>query len=57
MSVLTGSGFTVSLLIAELAFGDSDLAQRIKVAVLAGSLIAATLAALLLRRRVRVRAD
>lgn len=57
MSVLTGSGFTVSLLIAELAFGDSDLAQPIKVAVLAGSLIAATLAALLLRRRVRVRAD
>ena len=38
VSVLTGCGFTVSLLIAELAFGDGTEAARIKIAVLAGSL-------------------
>ena len=55
VSVLTGCGFTISLLIAELAFTDSDTSSRIKVAVLAGSLLASVLAALLLRRRVRTR--
>jgi NhaA family Na+:H+ antiporter len=58
VAVLTGCGFTVSLLIAELAFpaaassggGQQD---RIKGAVLLGSVIASLLAAALLRRRVR----
>jgi NhaA family Na+:H+ antiporter len=49
LAVLTGIGFTVSLLIAELAFpADSE---HIKTAVLAGSLTAALLAAVLLRLR------
>jgi NhaA family Na+:H+ antiporter len=56
VSVLTGCGFTVSLLIAELAFGDTAVAQRVKVAVLAGSLIASVVAALMLRRRARAHA-
>ncbi|HZM84051.1 MAG TPA: Na+/H+ antiporter NhaA [Candidatus Limnocylindrales bacterium] len=55
VAVLTGCGFTVSLLLAELAF-DTTLAQdQAKGAVLIGSLTAALLAAALLRRRVRVR--
>ncbi len=55
VSVLTGCGFTVSLLIAELAFGNGPEATRMKVAVLAGSLIAALLGAVLLRRRAMAR--
>ena len=54
LSVLAGIGFTVSLLIGELAFTDPVLTDEVKVAVLAGSLIAAALAAVLLRRRNRV---
>jgi NhaA family Na+:H+ antiporter len=55
LAVLAGIGFTVSLLIGELAFGigterDSDA----KVAVLTGSLGAALLAAVILRIRNRV---
>ena len=57
VSVLTGCGFTVSLLIAELAFEDPAMSAKIKIAVLAGSLIASLLAALLLHRRVRARVD
>ena len=53
MSVLTGCGFTVSLLITELAFGTSDQAARIKIAVLAGSLISALVGAFALRRRAK----
>jgi NhaA family Na+:H+ antiporter len=53
VSVLTGCGFTVSLLIAELAFDDPATRDRIKAAVLLGSLVAALAATLLLRRRVR----
>ncbi len=53
VAVLTGCGFTVSLLIAELAFPKGDQQARIKGAVLLGSLIASLLAALLLRRRAR----
>ncbi len=56
VSVLTGCGFTVSLLIAELSFGDGEEASRIKIAVLAGSLIASLIAAALLRRRARAHA-
>ena len=54
VAVLAGIGFTVSLLIAELAFPDDHaLAERDKAAVLIGSLVCAVLAALLLRRRNR----
>ncbi|NUR74243.1 MAG: Na+/H+ antiporter NhaA [Hamadaea sp.] len=53
VAALTGCGFTVSLLIAELAFPEGDQRNRIKMAVLAGSLVAALLGAAGLRRRVR----
>jgi NhaA family Na+:H+ antiporter len=55
VSVLTGCGFTVSLLIAELAFAEGQQRDYAKGAVLAGSMIAALLAAALLRRGVRIR--
>ncbi|MFB7369263.1 Na+/H+ antiporter NhaA [Streptomyces sp. NPDC056222] len=51
---LAGIGFTVSLLIAELAFeGDAALTDEVKTAVLIGSGIAAVLATVLLKLRVR----
>ncbi|MFI8102642.1 Na+/H+ antiporter NhaA [Streptomyces sp. NPDC086023] len=51
---LAGIGFTVSLLIGELAFaGDPVLTDEIKAAVLMGSLIAAVLACVLLKMRDR----
>ncbi|NEB40819.1 Na+/H+ antiporter NhaA [Streptomyces sp. SID14515] len=54
VATLAGIGFTVSLLIGELAFeGDPDTVNEIKAAVLLGSLIAATLACVLLKIRVR----
>jgi NhaA family Na+:H+ antiporter len=58
VSVLAGIGFTVALLIAQLAFGD-DVAQieRAKAAVLIGSLLAAVVAAALLFRRNRAYAE
>jgi len=55
LSLLAGIGFTVSLLIGELAFGPgSERDDHVKVAVLAGSLLAAVLAAVVLRARNRV---
>ncbi len=54
LSTLAGIGFTVSLLIGELAFPDPADAAHIKTAVLAGSLMAAALAAVLLKRRDRI---
>ncbi|MBM7494219.1 NhaA family Na+:H+ antiporter [Micromonospora luteifusca] len=55
LAVLAGIGFTVSLLIGELAFGiGSDADGRVKIAVLAGSLIATALAMIILRVRNRV---
>lgn len=55
MAMLAGIGFTVSLLIGELAFGPGSAAdERVKVGVLAGSLLAAALAAVVLRARNRV---
>ncbi|MEU1890714.1 Na+/H+ antiporter NhaA [Streptomyces pristinaespiralis] len=55
LATLAGIGFTVSLLIGELAFsGDAALTDQVKASVLMGSLIAAILAAVLLKRRVRV---
>ncbi|WP_261808627.1 Na+/H+ antiporter NhaA [Nonomuraea sp. C10] len=52
LSMLAGIGFTVSLLIGELAFGMGDDAH-VKVAVLAGSVTAALLATVVLRLRNR----
>lgn len=55
LALLAGIGFTVSLLIGELAFGPgSPEDERVKAAVLAGSLISAGLAAGVLLRRNRV---
>ncbi|MFC8350291.1 Na+/H+ antiporter NhaA [Streptomyces sp. NPDC057280] len=52
VATLAGIGFTVSLLIGELAFdGDAALTDEVKAAVLTGSLIAATLATVLLKVR------
>ncbi|WP_125610479.1 Na+/H+ antiporter NhaA [Specibacter cremeus] len=54
LALLAGVGFTVSLLISELAFGhDSPHTDHAKVAILAGSLISALLAAVVLRARNR----
>ncbi|MEU9034589.1 Na+/H+ antiporter NhaA [Streptomyces sp. NPDC048352] len=51
---LAGIGFTVSLLIGELAFaGDAVLTDEVKAAVLIGSLIAAVVASILLKLRNR----
>ena len=55
LALVAGIGFTVSLLIGELAFGaGSEADETVKVGVLAGSLLAATLATLVLRPRNRV---
>jgi NhaA family Na+:H+ antiporter len=55
LAVLAGVGFTVSLLIGELAFGaGGERDDHVKVAVLLGSLIAAVLASGVLRARNRV---
>ncbi|MEV4917389.1 Na+/H+ antiporter NhaA [Streptomyces tirandamycinicus] len=51
LAVLAGIGFTVALLIGELAFSDPAQAEQVKAAVLLGSLIAAVLAAVLIKRR------
>jgi NhaA family Na+:H+ antiporter len=54
LSMLAGIGFTVSLLIGELAFGiDSERYAHVKIAVLTGSLLAAVLSAVVLRLRNR----
>jgi Na+:H+ antiporter, NhaA family len=52
LASLGGIGFTVALLIGELAFGaGSETDDHVKVAVLIGSLLAATLATVVLRIR------
>ncbi|MCZ4605238.1 Na+/H+ antiporter NhaA [Streptomyces sp. Lzd4kr] len=52
VATLAGIGFTVSLLIGELAFaGDATLTDEVKAAVLIGSLIAAIMATVLLKIR------
>ena len=54
VAMLAGIGFTVSLLIGELAYGSGSAeADIVKVAVLAGSVLAAILAGVLLRVRNR----
>jgi NhaA family Na+:H+ antiporter len=55
LSLLGGIGFTVSLLVSELAFGaGSPRDEHVRLAVLAGSLVSALLAAVVLRARNRV---
>jgi NhaA family Na+:H+ antiporter len=55
VSLLAGIGFTVSLLIGELAFGEgSDRGDHVRLAVLTGSLLSAVLASVVLRLRNRV---
>ena len=52
LAVLAGIGFTVSLLIGDLAYGSgSERDQHVKVGVLVGSLLAALIGALILRLR------
>ncbi|MBK6885680.1 MAG: Na+/H+ antiporter NhaA [Tetrasphaera sp.] len=52
LAALTGIGFTVSLLVGELAFGaGSERDDHVKTAVLIGSVLAAVLAAVILRTR------
>ncbi|WP_207555816.1 Na+/H+ antiporter NhaA [Intrasporangium flavum] len=54
LSILAGVGFTVSLLVSELAFGaGSARDEHVKLAVLTGSLLAALLATIVLRQRNR----
>ena len=56
VSLLAGVGFTVALLIGELAFGGEPGLQEVaKTGVLLGSVLAAVLAAISLRRRTRSR--
>jgi NhaA family Na+:H+ antiporter len=54
LAVLAGIGFTVALLIGELAFPTGELGEYVKAAVLIASLASAILASLLLRRRNRI---
>ncbi|WP_070379641.1 Na+/H+ antiporter NhaA [Rhodococcus sp. WMMA185] len=53
VAMLAGIGFTVSLLIGELAYGTGERDVYVKIGVLFGSLIAALLAAIVLRIRNR----
>ena len=53
VALLSGIGFTVSLLIAELAFPATERLDHVVVAVLAGSILSALLATVVLRRRAR----
>ena len=55
VAALGGVGFTVSLLIGELAFGvGSEADERAKIGILVGSLLSAAVAAVVLRARNRV---
>lgn len=51
VAMLAGIGFTVSLLIGELAFEDAQTAEHVKAAVLIGSLASALVACILLKVR------
>jgi NhaA family Na+:H+ antiporter len=54
LSLLAGIGFTVSLLVGELAFGaGTEQDEHVKLGVLVGSLVSALLASIVLRRRNR----
>ncbi|MGA8113118.1 MAG: Na+/H+ antiporter NhaA [Actinocatenispora sp.] len=53
LALLAGIGFTVSLLIGELAFGAGTTGDHVKIGILCGSVLAALLAIALLRARNR----
>ncbi|MEU8800740.1 Na+/H+ antiporter NhaA [Spirillospora sp. NPDC048819] len=53
---LHGVGFTVSLLIGGLAYTDPSQFERVTTAVLIASILASAAAAVVFRRRVRLRA-
>ncbi|GAB3675696.1 Na+/H+ antiporter NhaA [Angustibacter aerolatus] len=54
LSLLAGIGFTVSLLVAELSFGDGTASdEHVKAGVLGGSVLSALLAVVVLRLRAR----
>ncbi|MFS0886006.1 Na+/H+ antiporter NhaA [Aeromicrobium sp. 179-A 4D2 NHS] len=53
VSMLAGVGFTVSLLIGDLAYDRIDLAEDVKIGVLAGSVLSALVASVVLRARNR----
>lgn len=53
LGAVAGCGFTVSLLLADLAFADPAASERARTAVLLASALAALFSAALLRRRVR----
>jgi len=53
VGMLAGIGFTVSLLIGDLAFADESLEDQVKLGVVAGSVVAAVAAAVVLRVRDR----
>ena len=55
VSVLAGVGFTVSLLIADLAYGGTARAEHVTAAILIASLVASLIATLLLQLRTRTR--
>ncbi|MCE5291010.1 MAG: Na+/H+ antiporter NhaA [Nocardiaceae bacterium] len=57
IAVLSGIGFTVSLLIGELAFPGGPLSEQVKAAVLVGSVLAALVASALLLRRNKIYKD
>lgn len=56
VALLAGVGFTVSLLIGGLAYTDQAQFERVTTAVLIASVLASAAAAVVFRRRVRVRA-
>ncbi|GAA4678874.1 Na+/H+ antiporter NhaA [Streptomyces chumphonensis] len=51
ISMLAGIGFTVSLLVTELAFDDAETTEHVKAAVLVASFLSAIVAAVLLKIR------
>ncbi|MCF6523758.1 Na+/H+ antiporter NhaA [Streptomyces sp. JJ36] len=51
VALLAGIGFTVSLLVTELAFTDAETTEHVKAAVLIGSLLSAVCACVLLKLR------
>ncbi|SNT42303.1 Na+/H+ antiporter NhaA [Rhodococcoides kyotonense] len=53
IAMLAGIGFTVSLLIGELAYGPGERDDHVKIAILCGSLLAACLASIVLTVRNR----
>ncbi len=56
-ALLAGLGFTVSLLITELAFGYTETGERAKIGILVGSALAILFAAIVLRMRERARRE